>query len=136
MGHIQCVLSILTLDAVHERVPTWLLVVVAVIVPLVLMIAYSLAIKRSFFDAHAAILGFVLAISFTVMITDIVKNVVGRPRPDFIDRCQIAPGSADATPFGLSNSSICTQTDAAILKDGFRSFPSGHSSSEYCVYTC
>lgn len=30
------------------------------------------------------------------------------------------------TVFTLSNASICTQT--ALLKDGFRSFPSGHSS--------
>jgi diacylglycerol diphosphate phosphatase/phosphatidate phosphatase len=62
-----------------------------------------------------------------------MKNAIGKPRPDLIDRCQPAPGSVDPLPFGLSNSTICTQKDAAILKDGFRSFPSGHSSSEFPV---
>lgn len=40
-------------------------------------------------------------------------------------------GSKDPAPWGLSNYTICTQTDHAILKDGFRSFPSGHSSSSF-----
>ena len=38
-------------------------------------------------------------------------------------------GSVDPV-YGLTTVSICTQTDSYILKDGFRSFPSGHSSSE------
>ncbi|KAF5393529.1 hypothetical protein D9757_000571 [Collybiopsis confluens] len=33
--------------------------------------------------------------------------------------------------FGLNSASICTQIDMAILKDGFRSFPSGHSSLSF-----
>ena len=37
----------------------------------------------------------------------------------------------DPPVFGLSNSTICTQKDHAILKDGFRSFPSGHSSGSF-----
>lgn len=70
-----------------------------------------------------------------------LKNAIGKPRPDLIDRCQpnitmISGGQNIDLPtivgqFGLSNHSICTQTDNAILKDGFRSFPSGHSSSKY-----
>lgn len=39
-------------------------------------------------------------------------------------------GSVDPI-FGLSTEAICTQTDLAILKDGFRSFPSGHSSLSF-----
>ncbi|CAG8515904.1 16548_t:CDS:2 [Racocetra fulgida] len=48
---------------------------------------------------------------------------------NFINRCDPLPGSVDAKPFGLSNASICQQTDSAIMKDGFKSFISGHSSS-------
>lgn len=48
---------------------------------------------------------------------------------DVIDRCQPRPGSADPV-YGLSNYTICTQTDHYVLRDGFRSFPSGHSSCE------
>lgn len=80
----------------------------------------------------------------TGVITNFTKLTVGRPRPgtvgilhaitrskveviDVIDRCQPPAGSTDPT-FGLTSYTICTQTDMDILKDGFRSFPSGHSS--------
>lgn len=63
------------------------------------------------------------------MITGALKNACGKPRPDIIDRCQ--PSGAPA--FGLSNSTICTQTDHEILKDGFRSFPSGMLSTAPCA---
>jgi hypothetical protein len=46
---------------------------------------------------------------------------------DFLDRCQ-PPANATDPPFGLSSWTICTQTDNAIMRDGFRSFFSGHSS--------
>jgi len=40
------------------------------------------------------------------------------------------PGSVDPI-HGLSTSAICTQTDEFIMRDGFRSFPSGHSSLSF-----
>lgn len=81
----------------------------------------------------------------TGVITQFTKFTVGRPRPgtyvvpsiapsnallDVIDRCQPPSGYVDP-PFGLSTAAICTQTDMSILKDGFRSFPSGHSSLSF-----
>jgi diacylglycerol diphosphate phosphatase/phosphatidate phosphatase len=61
-----------------------------------------------------------------------LKNAIGKPRPDLIDRCQPNPGTEDPKPFGLSNITICTRhVGDPILKDGFRSFPSGHSSSKF-----
>ena len=65
------------------------------------------------------------------MITAILKNATGKPRPDFIARCSPVDGSVDPVPFGLSNDTICTQTDHGVLKDGYRSFPSGHSSASW-----
>lgn len=91
-------------------------------------------------------LSVILALGLTGTITNVVKICAGRPRPgtgwcllngcltklpclvDLIDRCQPIPGSVNAPVYGLSNHTICTQTDAYILRDGFRSFPSGHSS--------
>lgn len=57
-----------------------------------------------------------------------LKSIESWFRPDLIDRCQPILGSKDGEVYGLSSSDICTQTDNRILKDGFRSFPSGHSS--------
>ena len=47
---------------------------------------------------------------------------------DLIARCQPALGSEDPL-WGLSTVDICTQTVSYILEDGWKSFPSGHSSS-------
>jgi membrane-associated phospholipid phosphatase len=69
-------------------------------------------------------------------ITGALKNATGKPRPDLIDRCRPKDGSADPPVFGLVTSDICTQTNHAILKDGFRSFPSGHSSSMIPAMIC
>jgi len=62
--------------------------------------------------------------------TQIVKITVGRPRPDLLDRCQPPPGLSDP-PYGLTSWTVCKQTDEAILRDGFRSFFSGHSSLSF-----
>jgi diacylglycerol diphosphate phosphatase / phosphatidate phosphatase len=70
-----------------------------------------------------------------VTITGALKNATGKPRPDLIARCNPKPGTIDPPVTfpagGLSNITICTQTDHSILKDGFRSFPSGHSSTAF-----
>lgn len=61
----------------------------------------------------------------TSLLTNIIKNAVGRPRPDVISRCKPASGTPRDT---LVTISVCTQTDMHMLQDGWRSFPSGHSS--------
>lgn len=90
-----------------------------------------------------------LGLALTGAVTETVKLAVGRPRPgnfpswkcfrnfggwrmilDLIDRCKPQSGAVDAY-IGLSNSSICTETDWHILNDGWKSFPSGHSSCEF-----
>src|SRR2546423_1086003 len=87
----------------------------------------ALVIRRSSHDYHHATLGLLMSFTLTLLITALFKNTVGRPRPDFIDRCQPTEGSVDPV-YGLSNDLICTRTD--LLKDGFKSFLSGHSSSK------
>jgi hypothetical protein len=46
--------------------------------------------------------------------------MVGRPRPDLIDRCRPPMGSADHALYGLSTVDICTNTNKAQLDDGFK----------------
>ncbi|KAJ4367558.1 hypothetical protein N0V83_007142 [Neocucurbitaria cava] len=75
------------------------------------------------------------------MITQGMKNLFGKPRPDLLSRCRpdLTPGAiarAAINPVGevfnenwvLVTSAICTNTDTDILNDGFKSFPSGHAS--------
>ncbi|KAL6714419.1 hypothetical protein ACLMJK_007842 [Lecanora helva] len=58
-------------------------------------------------------------------LTDVVKNSVGRPRPDLLDRCKPKKGTPEHK---LVNIDVCTETNHHVLHDGWRSFPSGHSS--------
>ncbi|KAL1748066.1 phosphatidic acid phosphatase type 2/haloperoxidase [Schizophyllum fasciatum] len=116
--------------AVHERIPNKELMLIAILAPIVLLPLVNVLTVRSWWDLHASWLGVVLGLSLTGAVTQFAKVTVGRPRPDVIDRCQPRPGSADPV-YGLSNHTICTQTDHDVLRDGFRSFPSGHSSLSF-----
>lgn len=78
---------------------------------------------------NCGILGLLLSQGVNFVITQALKTACGKPRPDLIDRCQPPLNSTDPVLYGLSNSTICTG-DPAIIKDGFRSWPSGHSSCE------
>ncbi|KAJ3989115.1 phosphatidic acid phosphatase type 2/haloperoxidase [Lentinula detonsa] len=112
--------------AVHERVPTFALVLVCFIAPLLIQPIINFITIRSWWDLH----NLILSLAMAGVITQFTKITVGRPRPDVIDRCQPRAGSVDPT-FGLSTAAVCTQTDMSLLKDGFRSFPSGHSSLSF-----
>ncbi|KAG8808257.1 hypothetical protein FRC17_004028 [Serendipita sp. 399] len=65
--------------------------------------------------------------------------MIGRPRPDFLSRCQPdltrVQASLSTTAVTLFNSTICTTTEKKALNDGFRSFPSGHSSMSFAGLT-
>ncbi|RAK82506.1 phosphatase PAP2 family protein [Aspergillus fijiensis CBS 313.89] len=140
--------------AVHERITIQEALCISGVAPLVIIAVYTLLIdglfshnkpqdavsgKRKFsgpyrwkdrlWEFNCGILGLLLSQGLTFVITQALKNACGKPRPDFIDRCQPRAGSQDAIP-GLSNSTICTG-EHALIKDGFRSWPSGHSSSSF-----
>ncbi|KAH0560049.1 hypothetical protein GP486_003428 [Trichoglossum hirsutum] len=88
-------------------------------------------LKERLWELNCGVLGLLLSTAAAVTITGALKNATGKPRPDLIDRCRPKEGSVDPPVFGLVTSEICTQQNNAILKDGFRSFPSGHSSTAF-----
>ncbi|CDH50022.1 pap2-domain-containing protein [Lichtheimia corymbifera JMRC:FSU:9682] len=114
-----------------DSVPMWVVGVICFIVPIIIMAVLSLGFKRSIVDFHSAVLGLCLSLSMCCMLTSVTKITVGRPRPDFIDRCQ-PPADAHDPIFGMSNYTICTTPmDTHMMIDGFKSFPSGHSSFSF-----
>ena len=138
--------------AVKERIPIPLALVISVLMPMGIIAIYALVIdgifshrrkqtgagwsniyrlKDRLWELNCGILGLLLAEGAAFVITGSLKNLCGKPRPDLIARCQPLAGAVDPPVFGLSNSTICTQTDKAIMADGFRSFPSGHASSAF-----
>lgn len=68
-----------------------------------------------------------------------MKNLFGKPRPDLLSRCDPDWGNIDRYLVGgfkwqsmtgqLVSADICRQTDKYKIDDGFRSYPSGHSSA-------
>ncbi|KAK4449410.1 PAP2 domain-protein [Podospora aff. communis PSN243] len=141
---------------VKETVPVWIAVVASVIAPIIIIAFICLIFvpgatvppgtpkeliwKRKLWELHMGWLGLGLSVIATWLITNGMKNMFGKPRPDLLDRCQpdlanialhIAGGIANSTNTEgvLVYASICTNTDKYILDDGFRSYPSGHSSS-------
>ncbi|EGG01481.1 uncharacterized protein MELLADRAFT_50083 [Melampsora larici-populina 98AG31] len=124
--------SIRHTHAETERVPILHLAIYSILIPIVLIITCSQGLLRSFWDSHNGLLGLAFSLSLNWAFTTAIKNTVGRPRPDFIDRCQPRSDVMNAS-IGLSDESICTTSlDSRLLMDGFRSFPSGHASTAWC----
>ncbi len=73
-------------------------------------------LKDRLWELNCGVLGLLLAQGAAFVITGTMKNLVGKPRPDLLDRCQ--PRHVAQLAIGLSNVTICTQTDQAILTDG------------------
>ncbi|KAI6712309.1 hypothetical protein JHW43_005166 [Diplocarpon mali] len=108
-----------------ERVPVRWGVFYGAIVPLIVLVLWLSLSRAAVHKFHVTILGLLISIFLTLFITDSIKNAVGRPRPDLIARCKPAPGTPKDV---LVTVDICTETDHHTLHDGWRSFPSGHSS--------
>ncbi|CAL5338849.1 unnamed protein product [Camellia sinensis] len=92
----------------------------AVLLPIVVFLLFYRR-RRNVYDLHHSILGLLFAVMITGVLTDTIKNAIGRP--PFFWRC---------FPDGIDNCDqwgniICHGIDS-IIKDGHKSFPSGHTS--------
>lgn len=96
--------------------------------------------RRKIWEINAGLLGLALSLALTLFVTSGLKDIVGKPRPDLLARCDpdvanignwIVGGfgtSLDSEASALVASGICRQPDHRHLDDGFAAFPSGHSS--------
>jgi PAP2 superfamily len=95
--------------------------------------------KLKFLNASLLGLGVSLATS-TVIVTG-VKNLTGKPRPNFLATCDPDLNNIERYAVGgfgaevsrlwvMVDMEICGQTDKGALRDGFRSFPSGFATSK------
>ncbi|GAA0151495.1 phosphatase [Lithospermum erythrorhizon] len=107
----------------ENTVPLWAVPIVAVILPLVVIVIYYF-IRQDVYDLHHAVLGLLYAVLITGVITDAIKDAVGRPRPDFLWRC-FPDGKKVFDP--VTKEVMCTGLKP-VIKEGHKSFPSGHTS--------
>ncbi|CAA7402145.1 unnamed protein product [Spirodela intermedia] len=106
-----------------NTVPFWAVPLIAIVLPLLIFIAIYFR-RRDVYDLHHAILGLLYSVLVTGVITDAIKDAVGRPRPDFFWRC-FPDGKSAFDP--LTGNVICHGLRSDI-KEGHKSFPSGHTS--------
>lgn len=111
--------------AIVQRVPSYMNIVYSLAIPLGIFFAWTLVIRPKVHKAHVTILGLLISIALATVLTDIIKNAIGRPRPDLLARCKPEKGTPEHL---LVTIDVCTETDPHTLQDGWRSFPSGHSS--------
>lgn len=131
--------------AVHERVPVGMApslfldcdilmsylvwsIIYAGVIPFLVIMAWSAMLRPGVQKTQVTVLGLLVALILTSFLTDVIKNAVGRPRPDLLSRCKPSRGTKDNV---LVAWTVCTESNEHILQEGWRSFPSGHSSFSF-----
>ena len=83
------------------------------------------------------LLDFIFCFVVTVLLTETGKLVVGRYRPDWLNRCE--PDASNTTivlQWGTSaaaNPSCTSSLSPSKIEDGHKSFPSGHASTAFAL---
>ena len=128
-------------------------VVVALVIPAAIIAVFNLSavfllhdrtekyrFRRMLWEIHAGLLGLCTGLAITLFVTSGLKDMVGKPRPNLLARCQadlsnvsqyIVGGfgnSLNSEAESLVTSAICKQANKRLLDDSFAAFPSGHSS--------
>lgn len=106
--------------AQQQRVTADQLWVVALVGPLLGLFCLQ-ALRPNGRKLNRAALGLISSLAVTLVLVCIVKNCVGRLRPDFLARCKPLHG-------------VCTG-NAAIIVEGRKSFPSGHTALSFAGLT-
>ncbi|ORX68448.1 PAP2-domain-containing protein [Anaeromyces robustus] len=102
------------------------------------------------YNYHQAVIGECLNVAASTLFAHVIKNMVGRYRPDFISVCDVdwekveeqysyyynisSTSSVNYGPRNLFNTTIC-KTSREELFEERRSFPSGHSAFAFCTMT-
>ncbi|KAK5659746.1 hypothetical protein OQA88_957 [Cercophora sp. LCS_1] len=133
-----------------STVPNWLLIVCSAVVPILIIVVLSLILNpgvsdppksvvwtRKIWELHAGWIGLALSLVSTWIVTNGLKGLIGKPRPDMLARCRpdlanLSSYFVGENPFSNSSAlvraSICTNPDVDLVNDGFRAYPSGHAS--------
>lgn len=146
-----------------DTISVALLFIIAFVIPAIIIAAICAAVVRlpenpdlppsrdavskvKLWELHASWSGLALSITLSLLLTQAMKNMFGKHRPDFLSRCDpdisklstyAVGGFASESLEGTSQLvtwEICQNKDGlgkTKFLDGFRSFPSGHSTSSY-----
>lgn len=118
--------------AEHERVTNLQLFFYCTWAPVITVGLFSLIFSKPgarLYTAYVSVLGVFVSVFSTSTITDILKNHIGRLRPDFLARC--VPAKDTPTDVLVLAKDVCTTDNIGRLMDGFRTTPLGHSSLSF-----
>lgn len=116
----------------NQQVSDFMLGIYSLVLPCIVigLVWYLLVDRRHRWNVlYVSLLGLFLSWFTTALFTNFIKNWFGRPRPDFLDRCQPKPNMPINTYFTANE--VCTNENEDVLLEGFRSTPSGHSSESF-----
>ncbi|KAJ9173998.1 hypothetical protein P3X46_017075 [Hevea brasiliensis] len=126
----QGMMTDLTYPFKPNTVPVWAVPILAGVLPIAVFCVYYYY-RKDVYDLHHSILGLLFSLLVTGVITDAIKDAVGRPRPNFFWRC--FPDGKEA--FNPVTKDVICHGDAKVIKEGYKSFPSGHSSWSFAGLT-
>ncbi|XP_020252581.1 lipid phosphate phosphatase 2-like isoform X2 [Asparagus officinalis] len=106
-----------------STVPFWAVPVIAVLLPVAIFVAFYFR-RRDVYDLHHAILGIFFSVLITGVLTNAIKDAVGRPRPDFFWRC--FPDGKEL--YDRVTGRVICHGEKSLMNAGHKSFPSGHTS--------
>lgn len=106
-----------------NTVPFWAVPIIAILLPFCIILIYYF-IRKDVYDFHQATLGLLFSVLITAVITDAIKDGVGRPRPDFFWRCFPEGKGVFSNVTGI----VICNGEKGVIKEGHKSFPSGHTS--------
>lgn len=120
--------------AKRETVNSYELMTYSSIVPLFVISLYCIIFRfkkneNRYYLLWVSLIGLLLSLNITALVTNYLKNWFGRPRPDFISRC--IPKEGTPKDVLVLAKDVCTTDNLSRLYDGFRSCPSGHSSESF-----
>jgi len=120
-----------------STIPTWLLVILFIVIPDVALIIVELCFARSPVNLLYVMGHFKLSLCMTGILTDVIKCLVGRLRPHFIEACNpdvlvnMTCDSEAALKY-ITDYRCVSDKSSSILIDARKSFPSGHASLSMC----
>eukprot|EP00210_Caulerpa_lentillifera_P000901 g872.t1 len=120
-------LSYLSFPESDETVPGFIVPICSLLVPTGCYL-HHYYINRDIHEFHDVMFGSLMSLALTALTTSSLKVYTGRPRPDFIYRCFGRTNISEILLHDLN----CTTHDEAAINEGWKSFPSGHSSWMMC----
>ena len=140
----------------NPKVSLGLHILLSIILPFAIIVVVSLFVpdpaisnsnstherqRHRLWRLNTSLLGLGVSLATATIIFTGVKNLSGKPRPDFLARCKPDVGNVAAHRVGgygqavselwiLVDGKSCQEKDKTWLNDGFRSFPSGYATSE------